>query len=56
MILNLRPWQSRAVCYAMRISALETVLAGICTVKVVVVVLSEPKSKTAIALLLLLAL
>jgi hypothetical protein len=40
----------------MRMSADVAVLAGICTVKVVVAVLSDPKSNTAIALLLLLAL
>jgi hypothetical protein len=33
-----------------RISALVAVLAGICTRKVLVAVLSEPKSKTATAL------
>jgi hypothetical protein len=42
--------------YEKRISADVAVFAGICTVNEVVAVLSEPKSNTAIALLLLLAL
>ena len=42
--------------YANRMMADDAVLAGICTVNVVVLVLSEPKSMTAMALLLLLLL